>query len=177
MGEDVNYNNLVPRRVYYRDEVVFNEGDEGRFAYLIESGTVGIYKVIDSKEQLIRKLGKGYIFGELALISPGPRSATVRVIEDASIVSVPEDKLKEKIDESDPFIRCLLPALIAQMRDLSQNFRRAPSTIDDRLDYIKADIMRLVDHVDTKRRAQFETEVKGFLGNLRESLVKVLKTK
>ncbi len=70
-------------------EVIFAQGTEGDKLYLIRHGQVEV-RVENgaggSRSQVY--LGQGQIFGEMALIDYGMRSATVRAITDGTIVDV-----------------------------------------------------------------------------------------
>ncbi len=60
-------------------EVIFQEGDQGRHVYVIKSGTVEVLmKRPDGSQEVIRRLGPGEPFGEMALLRKAPRSATIR---------------------------------------------------------------------------------------------------
>jgi CRP-like cAMP-binding protein len=57
---------------------VFRQGDPADSAYFIRSGEV---EVIDEESgSVIRSLGRGEYFGEIALIADAPRSATIRTV-------------------------------------------------------------------------------------------------
>jgi len=57
-------------------ETVFRQGDPADSAYFIRSGEVEVVDEADGS--IIRKLGPGDYFGEIALITDAPRSATIR---------------------------------------------------------------------------------------------------
>ena len=58
-------------------EVIFSEGDKGRHVYVIKSGNVEVLaKRPDGSQEVIRRLGSGDHFGEMALLRKAPRSAT-----------------------------------------------------------------------------------------------------
>lgn len=62
-------------------EVIFREGDPGRHVYVIRSGTVEILaKRPDGSREVIGRLYPGDHFGELALLSDVPRTATIRTV-------------------------------------------------------------------------------------------------
>jgi CRP-like cAMP-binding protein len=46
---------------------------------------------------VVTTLGPGDFFGEMAVVTGQPRSATVEVIEDAELLKVPADKLQEMV--------------------------------------------------------------------------------
>jgi hydroxyacylglutathione hydrolase len=77
---EMNFPDKFLRR-YKKDEVVFREGDSGSQMYVICAGMVNITKTIDGSEKIITTLGKGEIFGEMALVDQLPRFASVIAAE------------------------------------------------------------------------------------------------
>ncbi|HOK09520.1 MAG TPA: cyclic nucleotide-binding domain-containing protein [Candidatus Hydrogenedens sp.] len=67
---------------FKKDEVVFYQGSMGNHVYLILSGSVGVYR----DEKQIVTLDSGEIFGEMALFTKEPRSATVKVLQDSQLL-------------------------------------------------------------------------------------------
>jgi CRP/FNR family cyclic AMP-dependent transcriptional regulator len=73
---------LAPRffeKTYHAGEIVFHEGDPGRALFVVLEGAVEIIQISAQGEYLLRTLGPGDAFGELALVDDFPRSATARV--------------------------------------------------------------------------------------------------
>ncbi len=70
-----------------RAEVVVAEGEPADAAYVIESGTFEV--TIGGRRR--RRLGPGDLFGERGLLLGRPRSATVRAVEDGSLVRLDRD--------------------------------------------------------------------------------------
>ena len=71
---------ILQRQTLQAGNRVFMEGEEGHLAYIVQSGEVEIFKVIDRVETVLGRIGQGGIFGEMALIdfppewpAPGPR--------------------------------------------------------------------------------------------------------
>lgn len=62
-------------------ERIIHEGDDGDVMYVIERGTLDCIKVIDGKEQVVKRVVVGDLFGELALLYNCPRAASVQACE------------------------------------------------------------------------------------------------
>lgn len=63
-------------RHYVRGQIIFAEGDPGRSLCIVKSGKVNaVTSSPDGKELVLNTFGPGDIFGELALLTSGPRSA------------------------------------------------------------------------------------------------------
>lgn len=76
---------------------VFRQGDPGGSLYVIRAGKVRVIKEAHGRQRVVTTLGPGDFFGEMAVVTGRPRSATVEVVEDAELLKVPADKLQEMI--------------------------------------------------------------------------------
>jgi CRP/FNR family cyclic AMP-dependent transcriptional regulator len=111
---------IIERRSYKAGETVFREGEQGSSAFVVQSGEVVISKVVDGKDQELAVVGKGGIFGEMALIDEQPRMATAKVRDGATIMTISKLIYKDKLKQSDPFIRALLRILVETVRSSSK---------------------------------------------------------
>lgn len=111
---------LLDRRVYRAGKVLFNEGEAGDRAYLVETGRIDIHRVLDGHRRLLGRVGPGGIFGEMALIDDKPRMATALVAEDATCVVIKKSLFEEKLRKSDPFIVALLRIFVVGIRSVEQ---------------------------------------------------------
>ena len=73
---------LLHRRTYIKDEIIFDEGEEGQAVYFIMQGKVVIRRQGMPSNSIIAELGAGQCFGEMALLDDSPRMAQVRAAED-----------------------------------------------------------------------------------------------
>lgn len=78
---------VIYKKTYKENEIIFSEGDIGRAVFFIKSGCVKIQKrVKDTNQQkVISNLKEGDFFGEMALLEEMPRSATAIVSETTEI--------------------------------------------------------------------------------------------
>ncbi len=82
-------------------ETIVEEGAEGRFAYLIFSGRVRALKRSDSGRLVtLGTQSVGEIFGEQAILTDSPRSATVRATEDVVLFRIDRVDFLELLDRS-----------------------------------------------------------------------------
>ena len=78
------------RREYFEPgQIVFREGDRGDWLYIVTEGEVEILKNDGAGVAApLRRLGPGECFGEIALVSDRPRSATVRALCATNVLAV-----------------------------------------------------------------------------------------
>lgn len=76
---------------------VFRQGDPGGSVYVIRAGRIRILKESHGRQRVVTTLGPGDFFGEMAVVTGSPRSATAEVVEEAELLKVPADKLQEMI--------------------------------------------------------------------------------
>jgi len=77
-------------------DVIFQEGDPGNLVYLIQQGKIQISKAMGDRTKVLAVLSRGEFFGEMALISEKPRSATASALDDCRLLAL-DKKLFFKI--------------------------------------------------------------------------------
>jgi len=109
----------LSREIFDLGEIIFKEGDMGGCAYLIEEGVIGIYASVNGQEKEINRIGKGELFGEVALIDNKSRTATARVLDQAVLIPIERDLVNELLDKTDPVVRHLLLVILERFRHRS----------------------------------------------------------
>lgn len=99
-----------------RGATLFSEGEPGDFCYLILSGRVEVFRMAGDAKQLLAELAEGTVVGEMALIAPAPRSASVVAVEHTVCRRVNAEALERALDRSPPLARYLLQTLIRNIR-------------------------------------------------------------
>ncbi|MGB8645700.1 MAG: patatin-like phospholipase family protein [Anaerolineae bacterium] len=87
------------REHYHKGDLVCSEGDIGDSMYIIESGQVKIFTEVEGQERVFSYLNPGNFFGESALLTGEPRSASVRVTIDSDLVVITKSALDELIEK------------------------------------------------------------------------------
>jgi CRP/FNR family cyclic AMP-dependent transcriptional regulator len=108
------------RRKFARREVVFHEGDPGDSLHLVTAGHVGLRITTPLGDTaMVRVVGPGEFFGELALLTPGNRSATAFAIESAETQSLSRELFEELQAQSPASHIALTAALAHEVRRLA----------------------------------------------------------
>ena len=101
---------MEDRPVWYAaaGESIFSQGGQGKTAFLIESGEVEISTTKNGRKLVISRLGPGEIFGELALFSDQPRSASAKAISASELAIITPETLRSAINSADPVLASLI---------------------------------------------------------------------
>lgn len=96
----------VRRRRLASGEILFRAGDPGDALFIVAAGTVAILAEGTggdggAVEHRLAELGPGQAFGEMALLSGGTRSATVRAVDAVDLLEIARDDF-ERLVADDP---------------------------------------------------------------------------
>lgn len=71
-----------------RGDYFIRENDEANSMFVVLKGKTVVLKLKESKEYFLRFSEAGDCFGEMSLLDLGPRSASVRAVEDTEVLEV-----------------------------------------------------------------------------------------
>jgi NTE family protein len=95
-------------------EWLFREGDPGDRLYVVRSGRLDV--VDKDEDRVLRRVGRGEIVGELALLTGTPRSASVCAHRDCELLSVGREDFEDLLRRDAEFAMGLMRALGSQLR-------------------------------------------------------------
>jgi CRP-like cAMP-binding protein len=78
---------IVPVRVSAGQEII-RQGEPGSRFYIVNSGRVEVVRRTGGHDEVLATLGPGQYFGEVALLKTSERTATVRAVEDTTVLSI-----------------------------------------------------------------------------------------
>ena len=111
-----------------KETVLFEKGDYGKSLFLILQGSLEIRLYTNSSEyKRLAKYGAGTYFGEISFISPGPRTAQAKILEDATLFELSQDVLN-RLDEGEQ-AKLALALLLEIGVTLSSELRRSAADI------------------------------------------------
>ena len=108
---------ILNRRTFNPGEIIFYEGELGNQAFVVQKGRVRIVKDLPGGERgTLGFIEEGGIFGEMALIDRSPRMASAVAADYCVLVAIPEQVVRRKLEETDPFLRILLNMMLRLVR-------------------------------------------------------------
>ncbi|MGI0479685.1 EAL domain-containing protein [Geminocystis sp. CENA526] len=124
MNQEYDIENQFLNRTLTTGECIFQEGDKGDFAYIIEQGEVEISTVTPENERIIlNTLMPGDMFGELALVDGSPRSASAYAKTNVVLTVVTGEQVKSRIESADPILKLLLMVVMNYFRSETGRLR------------------------------------------------------
>ncbi len=88
------------RRVFAPGTDIVREGEEGHTAYIITKGTCEVYKNLGGELRFVACLTEGGVFGEVAVFTNEPRSATVRAVDTVTTMEIGREHFEEDLGMS-----------------------------------------------------------------------------
>ncbi len=115
---------VIPVQNVKAGEVIFEEGDHGKELYVIRSGRVSVRKLIDDQDIEIVQLEQGAIFGEMAILDQGIRSATVVAVEPTVVSRIDQNSYEQIVKVLPTWLKAILKIVAKRLADLNLKIDR-----------------------------------------------------
>ena len=116
----------MKKKYFKKGAKIIEEGTLSDCAYIIESGRVQVSKTMSNgEEQVIGILEENDIFGEMSLIDPLPRSATVLALEDCTISVITPEIFNSLSKHNPEALMPILKILASRLRKVLNILERA----------------------------------------------------
>jgi CRP-like cAMP-binding protein len=112
-------------KIYQDGELIICEGEEGDCMYVIQEGQVEV--LIKGEEDRDIRLGvrqKGEFIGEMAIFDRDVRSATVRALGQARVLTVDKKNFMRRVHEDPSLAFRLVETMSHRIRELSDEVAR-----------------------------------------------------
>jgi MFS superfamily sulfate permease-like transporter len=116
----------LERRDAQAGSTIFSEGDPGSHLFLVTRGRASVHLVSNDRDIRLATFAPGTVFGELAILDRGPRSATVTADDALTVFALGADDFRA-LQAKEPDIAVKI--LSALGRELSVRLRQANRTI------------------------------------------------
>jgi CRP-like cAMP-binding protein len=113
---------------YGANERVFAEGDLGTTMYIVQSGKVRLFRVVDGQKRVHGVMDKGDFFGEMSILEGLPRTVSAEAVEDTELIEINSMTF-------DKMIKGNIEIAIRMLRKLSIRLRET----ERRLEELQAD--------------------------------------
>jgi CRP-like cAMP-binding protein len=114
-------------KLYENGEVIVRQGEAGDCMYVVQEGQVEVVVERDGKEVPLRVLGEGEFIGEMSLFEREVRSATVRALGPARLLTVDRTGFLRRIHQDPSLAFRVVETLSRRVRDLTDQVARLRS--------------------------------------------------
>jgi eukaryotic-like serine/threonine-protein kinase len=112
-----------PRKTFEAGAVIIREGEPGDAAYIIVEGRCDVRKDLPTGTTTLNTIGAGDVFGEMAILTEGPRTATVAATERTTVLVITAEALEQEMAALKPWMATLLKSLASRFRDIDTQHR------------------------------------------------------
>lgn len=78
-------------------ELIMREGEPGATAYILTAGRCAVFKTVEGRRVFIRELRAGDVFGETAVLTERPRSASIEALEPVTAYELTRESMTEQL--------------------------------------------------------------------------------
>jgi CRP-like cAMP-binding protein len=139
-------------KTFLGGEPVFKEGEEGDSLWLVESGSVEVFKTIRGDvDRVLGTIGPGEIFGEMSFIDGSKRSASARTGEPSHLLTLSRGAFN-KLAEDQPGVAAstfaALAAILAErLRHTNDAYKEAVSSFLETAGLAPLHLHRMVENL------------------------------
>ncbi|WP_166245118.1 peptidase domain-containing ABC transporter [Paenibacillus turpanensis] len=119
-------------RTYSPEEYLVREGDVGDAFYIVKSGTAAVER--GAEATIVNRLVAGDFFGELALLTGGPRKASVRASEAVEVFRLSKTDFDELVQN--------YPVILESIRSISAHYSSAAMVLPEAVEENEAQPLR-----------------------------------
>lgn len=111
-------------RLYENGELIIRQGEVGDCMFVIQEGQVEVVARVSDRAVRLAVRGEGEIIGEMSLFEKEVRSADVRALGQARVLTVDKKNLMSRIHEDPSLAFRLIQTLSRRVRELSDQVAR-----------------------------------------------------
>lgn len=109
---------------YGAEERIFSEGDLGTTMYIVQSGKVRLFRLVDGKKRVHGVMEKGDFFGEMSILEGLPRPVSAEALEDTELIEINSMTF-------DKMIKGNIEIAIRMLRKLSLRLRELEGRLEE----------------------------------------------
>ena len=109
---------------YGAGERIFSEGDLGTTMFIVQSGKVRLFRIVDGVTRVHGTMEKGDFFGEMSILEGMPRTMAAEAVEDSELIEINGTTF-------DKMIKGNIEIAIRMLRKLSLRLREAERRLEE----------------------------------------------
>lgn len=113
-------------------ERLFEKGAEGDSAYLIVEGSVDVVVPTEAGEKVVAELGRGEIFGEMAVLTDQPRSTAIAAHGPLEVLRIDRTALLSLLREFPDIAIELIRVLARRLATTTRDYAEARAALESR---------------------------------------------
>ena len=119
-------------KVYHDREIIVRQGEAGDGLFVIQEGQLEILSENAGRETRLRVAGEGELIGEMAVFDRQVRSATVRALGEARVLTVDRKNFLRRINEDPSLAFRIVETMSRRIRELSVEVVRLTAALRER---------------------------------------------
>ncbi|WP_034643359.1 cyclic nucleotide-binding domain-containing protein [Desulfovibrio inopinatus] len=114
-------------KIFHQGQNIYRVGQPSNVAYMIKSGKVSIYKIVNNKRVVTATLGAGQIFGEMGVISGEKRTSNADALEYSEVLILDQAVLHTLLLKSPRPVQIITGYLVERVKSLNERITDRPS--------------------------------------------------
>jgi CRP/FNR family cyclic AMP-dependent transcriptional regulator len=114
---------FAEEKTLVRGDVLFKEGDAPDALYIVLAGRIAIAidnKPLDTRESVVALMVEGDLFGDLALVDGGVRSALARALEPSTVLRIPYAAVQPQLSSNPDLLWGITRVLARRLRAMDE---------------------------------------------------------
>jgi CRP/FNR family transcriptional regulator len=138
---------------------VFHEGDRSDACYIVSSGSFRVTREhSDGRAITLATLGRGEVFGELAMLDHDVRSASAEALDEGELLALPASEVRALLARHPEISVKLVAALVRRLREANERIsRQSFQTVPSRVAGV---LLQLVEEASPRDGAEGEVTIR-----------------
>jgi CRP/FNR family transcriptional regulator, cyclic AMP receptor protein len=111
-------------KIYPDGSEIVKQGEVGNSMYIVQKGEVEVVYSDGERQIVLSVLGPGDVFGDMALFTKSPRSATVRAKDQAIVLTIDKQGFLKRVHEDPSFAFLILKQMSERILKLDEEVSR-----------------------------------------------------
>jgi CRP-like cAMP-binding protein len=121
---------VATEKRFAKGDVLLREGAVGSDVFLILSGRCEVRRQAGKRERVLATLEAGHFFGEMAVLSPDPRTATVAAVADVRVLVLSAWEFQVALQENAPLASHIAKVLAQRLREAEEELKELRRRLD-----------------------------------------------